>query len=281
MRQILNNPTECVEEMMESVTMCNSAVRRLEGFNVIVKAEIDRSKVSIISGGGSGHEPSHAGWVADGMLSAAVCGAVFASPSTKSVLAAIMHVTGSGGCLVIVKNYTGDRLNFGMACEQAKAAGLAVEMVVVGDDCALAGRGAGIAGRRGIAGTCFVHKIAGAAAAAGKTLSEVAAVAQAAADSVGSMGVALRSCTLPGQARDERITAGEMEVGLGIHGEPGAMTAAVAPSRAIVEQLVEYIYKSDYVRLWWDPNRHGAHRIRMDAMGCEWSPWDPNGCHGM
>jgi len=208
---------------------------------VMVRSTLDKSKVQIISGGGSGHEPSHAGWIGPGMLSAAVAGPVFASPSSVSVLAAIMHVTGSGGCLVIVKNYTGDRLWFGLACEQAKAAGLNVELVVVGDDCALADRGLGIAGRRGVAGTVLVHKIAGAAAEAGAKLGDVAAAARAAAAAVGTMGVALRTCTLPGCAREERIQDGMMEVGLGIHGEPGAMVAPLQPVDAIVESLLSYI----------------------------------------
>jgi dihydroxyacetone kinase len=149
--------------------------------------------VAIVSGGGAGHEPSHAGWVGAGMLSAAVSGSVFASPSMSEVLAAILHVTGPAGCLVVVKNYTGDRLNFGLACEHAKARGLGVEMVVVGDDCALPDRGLGIGGRRGLAGTVLVHKVAGAAAAAGATLAQVAAEARAAAASVGTVGVGLKT----------------------------------------------------------------------------------------
>ena len=220
MAKIINEPSSVVGEMLASAALTNPAIKLLDGYHVVVRAALDKAKVAIISGGGSGHEPSHAGWVADGMLSAAVCGNVFASPSTASVLAAIMHCTGAGGCLLIVKNYTGDRLNFGLAAEQAKAAGLAVELLVVGDDCAIAHRGAGIAGRRGIAGTCFVHKVAGAAAEAGLPLAAVVAEAAAAAEAVGSMGVALTSCTLPGKAKDERIGAAEMEVGLGIPGEP-------------------------------------------------------------
>ena len=167
MAKIINEPSDVVGEMLASAALTNPAIKLLDGYHVVVRAALDKTKVAVISGGGSGHEPSHAGWVADGMLSAAVCGNVFASPSTASVLAAIMHCTGAGGCLLIVKNYTGDRLNFGLAAEQAKAAGLAVELLVVGDDCAIAHRGAGIAGRRGIAGTCFVHKVAGAAASPG------------------------------------------------------------------------------------------------------------------
>lgn len=244
-RQLINDPKNVVNEMLEGLTWSHPGLQKLDGHCVIARSSLDKSKVQIISGGGSGHEPSHAGWVGTGMLSAAVAGPVFASPSSVSVLAAIMHVTGSGGCLVIVKNYTGDRLWFGLACEQAKAAGLNVELVVVGDDCALADRGLGIAGRRGVAGTCLVHKIAGAAAEAGASLSEVAAAARAAAAAVGTMGVALRTCTLPGQAREERIADGMMEVGLGIHGEPGAMVSPLQPVDQIVDQLLSYITSQD------------------------------------
>ena len=142
-RQLINDPKNVVDEMLEGLTYSQAGLQKLDGYNVIVRSSLDKNKVNIISGGGSGHEPSHAGWVGPGMLSAAVAGPVFASPASISVLAAIMHVTGPGGCLVIVKNYTGDRLWFGLACEQAKAAGLNVELVVVGDDCALADRGLG------------------------------------------------------------------------------------------------------------------------------------------
>ena len=240
-KQLINDPLNVVDEMLEGVTLLNPSLQKLDGYNVIVRKNMDKTKVALISGGGSGHEPSHAGWVGEGMLTAAVAGPVFASPASNSVLAAIMHVTGSGGCLVIVKNYTGDRLWFGLACEQAKAAGLNVELVVVGDDCAIAGRGLGIAGRRGVAGTVLVHKIAGAAAAAGKSLAEVAATARAAAAAVGTMGVALRGCNLPGQPREDRIADGMMEVGLGIHGEAGAMVAPLQRVDTVVETLLSYI----------------------------------------
>jgi len=170
-QQLLNSTSDAVAEMIEGLVMMRPSLKRLDGYKVVVKAAIDKSKVrqqrlangqtgasatahrprpspphrqvAVISGGGAGHEPSHAGWVGDGMLSAAVSGSVFASPSTAEVLAAILHVTGAAGCLVVVKNYTGDRLNFGLACEHAKASGLRVEMVVVGDDCALPHRGLG------------------------------------------------------------------------------------------------------------------------------------------
>jgi dihydroxyacetone kinase len=152
------------------------------------------------------------------MLNAAVAGDIFASPSAASVLAAIMTVTGEPGCVVIIKNYTGDRLNFGLAIAQARAAGRQVELVIVGDDCALPAVDNLASKRRGLAGTVLVHKVAGAAAASGLPLAEVADEARRAAAAVGTMGLSLTSCTLPGQASLQRIPAGQVEIGLGIHG---------------------------------------------------------------
>ncbi|ALB61481.1 Dihydroxyacetone kinase, ATP-dependent [Cronobacter condimenti 1330] len=203
---------------------------------VVARRDWDKSNVAVISGGGSGHEPAHAGFVGKGMLTAAVCGDLFASPSVEAVLNAIVAVTGDRGCLLIVKNYTGDRLNFGLAAEKAKRHGLKVEMVIVSDDVALADNKQ----PRGIAGTALVHKIAGFAAEQGKSLSEVRALAQQASDAVKSLGVALQTCNLPGSQDDEgRIQPDEAELGLGIHGEPGASTISTQNSREIVAMLVE------------------------------------------
>lgn len=202
---------------------------------IVARRDWDKSKVAVISGGGSGHEPAHAGFVGKGMLTAAVCGDLFASPSVDAVLNAIVAVTGDRGCLLIVKNYTGDRLNFGLAAEKAKRHGLKVEMVIVSDDVALPDNKQ----PRGIAGTALVHKIAGFAAEQGKSLSDVRALAQQASDAVKSLGVALQTCSLPGSTEDGRIKQGEAELGLGIHGEPGASTIGTQNSREIVATLVE------------------------------------------
>ncbi|EOV9654989.1 glycerone kinase [Cronobacter turicensis] len=202
---------------------------------IVARRDWDKSKVAVISGGGSGHEPAHAGFVGKGMLTAAVCGDLFASPSVDAVLNAIVAVTGDRGCLLIVKNYTGDRLNFGLAAEKAKRHGLKVEMVIVSDDVALPDNKQ----PRGIAGTALVHKIAGFAAEQGKSLSDVRALAQQASDAVKSLGVALQTCSLPGSTEDGRIKQGEAELGLGIHGEPGASTISTQNSREIVATLVE------------------------------------------
>ena len=202
---------------------------------VVVRSDWERSKVALISGGGSGHEPAHVGFVGKGMLTAAVCGDVFASPSVDAVLHAIINVTGEAGCLLIVKNYTGDRLNFGLAAEKAKQLGYRVEMVMVRDDIALPDNPQ----PRGIAGTALVHKVAGYAAEQGQTLEEVTALAQKAIAQTASIGAAFSSCHIPGEARDERVQPGHCEVGLGIHGEPGALTLNTQNSVELVKQLVQ------------------------------------------
>jgi dihydroxyacetone kinase len=202
---------------------------------IVARGDWDKSRVAVISGGGSGHEPAHAGFVGKGMLTAAVCGDLFASPSVDAVLNAIVAVTGDRGCLLIVKNYTGDRLNFGLAAEKAKRYGLKVEMVIVADDIALPDNKQ----PRGIAGTALVHKIAGYAAEQGKSLCEVREIAQKACDSVFSLGVAMETCNLPGSDDEGRIKHGQVELGLGIHGEPGASTVDSHNSKTIVDTLVE------------------------------------------
>ena len=205
-----------------------------------------KTAVALISGGGSGHEPFACGYVGRGMLSAAVCGDVFASPSAEAVYRAIKAVTSPSGCLLIVLNYTGDRLNFGIAAERAKAEGLRVEMVVVGDDVAIPGRPVA---RRGIAGSVLVHKLAGAAAADLKSLDEVAEIARTASECIATLGVSLSVCNVPGQAEaaSDRIGPGEMEVGLGIHGEPGREKRPVGPARTIVESTLRAVAReNDY-----------------------------------
>src|SRR5436853_4216232 len=161
MKKLINRPEDVVEQMVEGLTAAFGGLRRLPGHTVLVRAELPRPRrVAVLSGGGSGHEPAHAGYVGAGMLSAAVAGDVFTSPSPDAVLAAIRATTGPAGALLIIKNYTGDRLNFGLAAELARAEGIAVETVIVADDVALAASPEH-AGRRGLAGTILVHKIAG------------------------------------------------------------------------------------------------------------------------
>ncbi|KAG6752824.1 hypothetical protein POTOM_042863 [Populus tomentosa] len=247
-KKLINDPNDVVTEFIEGLVETYPGLQYLDGFpevKVVLRADHASAmldKVAIISGGGSGHEPAHAGFVGEGMLSAAICGEVFTSPQVDAILAVwgIRAVTGPMGCLLIVKNYTGDRLNFGLAAEQAKSEGYKVETVIVGDDCALPPP-RGIAGRRGLAGTILVHKVAGAAAAAGLSLDEVAAEAKLASEMVGTMGVALSVCTLPGLVTSDRLGPGKMELGLGIHGEPGAALADLQPVEVVVSHVLQQI----------------------------------------
>ncbi|MEL6063107.1 dihydroxyacetone kinase subunit DhaK [Methylobacterium sp. DCY52] len=205
------------------------------GIRVVLRAELDPGKVAVVSGGGSGHEPAHAGFVGPGMLSAAVCGDVFASPSVNAVLAGILAVTGPAGCLLVVKNYAGDRLNFGLAAERARALGHRVETVIVSDDIALPDAKQ----PRGVAGTLFVHKVAGHAAEAGATLETVAALARRAAAAAKSLGIAVSTCTIPGAPRSERLAEGQAELGLGIHGEPGVERIALPPASELARMMAQ------------------------------------------
>lgn len=221
MAQFINDKETTVIEAIDGLIQTSGgALARLDGYphiRVVLRADWDKSRVALVSGGGSGHEPAHAGFVGEGMLTAAVCGDVFASPSVDAVLAGILAVTGSAGCLLIVKNYTGDRLNFGLAAERARAFGLKVNMVIVDDDIALPD----LPQPRGVAGTLFVHKIAGALAESGASLDDVTAAAERVIDGTRSIGMSLDTCTVPGSPKENRIGAGKAELGLGIHGEAG------------------------------------------------------------
>ena len=232
-KQLVN---DAIEGILLSAPHANLVKLDIDpAIRVVARGDWDKSRVAVISGGGSGHEPAHAGFVGKGMLTAAVCGDLFASPSVDAVLNAIVAVTGDRGCLLIVKNYTGDRLNFGLAAEKAKRYGLKVEMVIVADDIALPDNKQ----PRGIAGTALVHKIAGYAAEHGKSLSEVRDIAQQACDNLWSLGVAMQTCNLPGSDDEEgRIKQGHVELGLGIHGEPGASVVDTQNSKAIIDTLV-------------------------------------------
>ncbi|MEM7169044.1 MAG: dihydroxyacetone kinase subunit DhaK [Pseudomonadota bacterium] len=241
MNQFINSKETLVTEAIDGMLRHGGGrLARLDGYphiKVVLRNDWDRSKVALVSGGGSGHEPSHAGFVGQGMLTAAVCGEVFASPSVDAVLAGILAVTGKAGCLLIVKNYTGDRLNFGLAAERARAFGLNVSMVIVDDDIALPD----LPQARGVAGTLFVHKICGALTDQGADLETVTEAARKIIKGVSSIGMSLDSCTLPGNEKDNRIPDGKAELGLGIHGEPGVeqvdFTSASEAIGMVVERL--------------------------------------------
>lgn len=203
---------------------------------VVVRRDLNRSNVAVISGGGSGHEPAHVGFIGKGMLTAAVCGDLFASPSVDAVLTAIQAVTGDAGCLLIVKNYTGDRLNFGLAAEKARRLGYNVEMLIVGDDISLPDN----KHPRGIAGTILVHKVAGYFAERGYNLATVLREAQYAANNTVSLGVAISSCHLPQETENApRHHPNQSELGMGIHGEPGASVIDTQNSAQIVRLMAD------------------------------------------
>jgi len=240
MKHFFNRRDSIVTEALDGflATAGSGTLARLDGYpevKVVLRADWDKTKVSVVSGGGAGHEPSHAGFVGAGMLTAAVSGEIFASPSVEAVLQAIRATTGPAGCLLIVKNYTGDRLNFGLAAEKARAEGLAVEMAIVGDDVALPD----IAQPRGVAGTLFVHKIAGHLSETGHDLATVATAARAAARDIVSLGLSLSSCSIPGQAHEDRFGADDGELGLGIHGEPGVERIALQSAARLVAIMSE------------------------------------------
>jgi len=239
MTQFFNAKETIVTEAVDGLLALSAGrLARLDGYphiRVVVRTDWDRSRVALVSGGGSGHEPAHAGFVGPGMLTAAVCGDVFASPSVDAVLAGILAVTGPAGCLLIVKNYTGDRLNFGLAAERARAFGLKVSMIIVDDDIAQPD----LPQARGLAGTLFVHKIAGALAENGADLDAVTAAAQRVIVSTRTIGMSLDTCTVPGSPKEARIPQGKAELGLGIHGEAGIEQVDYTDARTAIAMVCD------------------------------------------
>jgi dihydroxyacetone kinase-like protein len=241
-KKIINVPDQVVEEMLEGIVAAHPQyVKRLSGFDVLVRAAGPSAKVALVSGGGSGHEPAHGGYVGRGMLDGAVAGAVFTSPTPDQVYEAAKAVDGGKGVLFVIKNYTGDVLNFEMAAEMAEAEGIKLDKVVVNDDVAVE-NSTWTTGRRGIAGTLFVHKIAGAKAETGADLPAVKAVAEKVIANVRSMGMALAPCTVPAAGKPSFVLGdNEMEIGMGIHGEPGTHREAVRSADEIASQLLDKI----------------------------------------
>lgn len=239
MKKIINDADAVLEEMMEGITAAApNKLERVEGTSVIKSKDAPvNNQVAVLSGGGSGHEPAHAGYIGKGMLDAAVLGEVFTSPSVDQVHEGIKAIDGGAGVFLVIKNYTGDVLNFEMAAELAEAEGIKVEKVIVNDDVAVEDSSF-TTGRRGIAGTIFVHKIAGAKATQGGSLAEVKEVAEKANANVRSMGMALSSCTIPAAGKPSfTLAENEMEVGMGIHGEPGIERKEMATAKEIANEL--------------------------------------------
>ena len=241
MKKIINSPDNVVVELCRGIVLAHPELDFIEKYKVIKKKEVNTDKVSLISGGGSGHEPAHAGFVGKGMLDAAVCGDVFASPSTIQVYNAILATQSKKGTLLIIKNYSGDCMNFDAAADMAQDDDITVEKVYVNDDVAVKDSLYTV-GRRGVAGTVLVHKIAGAAAEMGKSLEEVKAVAEKVIANVRSIGFALTSCTVPAKGTPT-FTLGEDEIefGVGIHGEPGIAREKLTSADELAERMVDKI----------------------------------------
>jgi len=244
MKKIMNNPQNIVIEMINGIVAAHPELCADAKYKFICKKEPDRDKVTLISGGGSGHEPAHAGFVGEGMLDCAVCGDVFASPSQIQVYKAITETAGSKGSLLIIKNYSGDVMNFKNAAELAKEDGIDVDYVIVDDDIAVEDSLYTV-GKRGVAGTIFVHKIAGAAAAQGKSLADVKKLAEKTIANVKSIGFALTSCSLPAKGEPIfELGEGDMEYGVGIHGEPGIRREATKTADDLAKDAVSSLIKA-------------------------------------
>lgn len=242
-KKLVNSVEGCANDALAGLVACNPNLQLLEGHRVALRSDLDslKGRVAVLSGGGSGHEPAHAGFIGKGMLTGVIAGAVFASPPVGSILAAIRAVAqaGTAGTLLIVKNYTGDRLNFGLAREQAQAQGIRVEMVVIGDDAAFTVLKK--AGRRGLCGTVLIHKVAGALAEAGVGLEEITRRVNEVAKAIGTLGVSLASCSVPGSKPTFELAADEMELGLGIHGEAGVRRVKMASADQIVALMLDHM----------------------------------------
>lgn len=242
MKKLINSVETVEDEMIQGLVKAYPKyLKKIEGHNVVVRADKKEGKVALISGGGSGHEPAHAGYVGEGMLDAAVAGAVYTSPASDAILEGIKAVATDKGVLMVIKNYTGDVMNFEMAAEMAEMEGITVKQVVVNDDVAVKDSLYTV-GRRGVAGTVFVHKIAGALAETGASLDEVQAVAQKVIDNVRTMGAATLPSTIPASGKPGfELAEDEMEVGIGIHGEPGTHREKMMTANEITDHLLEKI----------------------------------------
>lgn len=242
-KKLVNSVASCADDALAGLVACNPNLQLLQGHRVALRSDLDslKGRVALLSGGGSGHEPAHAGFIGKGMLTGVIAGAVFTSPAVGSILAAIRAVAqvGTAGTLLIVKNYTGDRLNFGLAREQAQAQGIPVEMVVIGDDCAFTE--VKKTGRRGLCGVVLIHKIAGALAEAGAGLKEITERVTVAAKAMGTLGVSLSSCSVPGSTPTFELAADEIELGLGIHGEAGVRRMKMAAADEVVKLMLDHM----------------------------------------
>ena len=242
MKKIINKVEDVVIEMCEGIVKAYPNQLALnKKYKIIKRKELNKQKVTLISGGGSGHEPSHAGFVGKGMLDAAVCGDVFASPSTIQVYNAILETQSDKGTLLIIKNYSGDCMNFDAAAEMAEDEDIVVEKVYINDDVAVK-NSLYTVGRRGVAGTVFVHKITGAAAEQGLDLKQVKTVAEKVIANARTIGFALTSCTVPAKGTPTfKLNDDEIEFGVGIHGEPGIVREKLVSANELAERMVDLV----------------------------------------
>lgn len=270
-KHFINDPTHLVKSALKAVTQTNPTTALDEENKVVyLRPDAVKSQVSLVSGGGAGHEPSFAAFVGPGLLSGAVAGTIFASPSAEQVRRCILQrVEKSKGVLVVVMNYTGDVLNFGMAVEKAKAAGIEAEMIVVADDCGVGREKGGKVGRRGIAGTVLVQKIAGALAATGASLQDVHKVAKLVADNTVSIGSSLSHVHVPGRAPggEDELKENEIEVGMGIHNEPGSeRTTSELPGT--VKTMLKYMLdQTDKDRAFLQVNKGDETVLLVNNLG--------------
>ena len=242
MKKLINKVDDVEREMIEGLAKATpKKLRKLDEGNIIVRTLKQEGKVALVSGGGSGHEPAHGGYVGEGMLDCAVAGSVFTSPTPDQIYEGIKAVATEAGVLAIVKNYTGDVLNFEMAIDMAKEEGVHADYVIVNDDVAVKDS-LYTTGRRGVAGTIFVHKIAGARAEEGASLAEVKACAEHVIKNVRSMGMAIAPCTVPAAGKHGFTLADdEVEIGIGIHGEPGTSREKMLSANEAAKRLLDTI----------------------------------------
>lgn len=262
MKKIMNDPTQIVDEMLKGMVYCHSnLIKRIDGFEIIQRTADKTGKVAIISGGGSGHEPSHAGFVGKGMLSAAVCGPVFTSPTPDQILEAIKSADEGAGVFLVIKNYSGDVMNFEMAQEMAEMEDIQVASVIVDDDIAVEDS-LYTQGKRGVAGTVLVHKILGNAAENGKSLTEIKELAEELVPNIKTIGLALTGATTPEGGRPSfTLNEEQIEYGVGIHGEPGYRTEKLQPSKDLAIELGEKLLAD------FDSNSDDKYGLLINGMG--------------
>ena len=262
MKKIINDPENVIKQMLNGLYKANQdKVKINEDMKIIYRKDLPiKGKVGLISGGGSGHEPAHAGYVGDGMLDCAICGEIFTSPTPDQVLEAIKLADSGQGVFMVIKNYTGDVMNFEMAKDMAEMDGINVDYIIVNDDVAVEDS-TYTSGRRGIAGTIFVHKVLGAMAREGKSLEEIKAMAEKIVKNIKSMGMATKACINPISGKESfDLSEEDMEIGVGIHGEPGVKQEKVKSADEISKELLDHIL-DDY------EDKNGDFVLMVNGMG--------------